>query len=49
MNSSRNHEDYDFLQQAISEVSELVDIAKSNCYDMSANKLSNSSTSSKTY
>ena len=49
VNSSRNHEDYDFLQQIVSEVSELVDGAKSNYYDMLANKLSNSSTSSKTY
>ena len=38
----------DILQQAISEVSELVDNAKNN-YDKLANKLSNPSTSSKTY
>ena len=49
MNSSRNHTDYDILQQAISEVLELVDNAKNDYYDMLANKLSNSSTSSKTY
>ena len=49
VNSSRNHADYDILQQVISEVSELVDDAKSNYDDMLANKLSNPSTSSKTY
>ena len=49
VNSSRNHADYDILQQAISEVLELVDNAKNNYYDKLANKLSNPSTSSKTY
>ena len=49
MNSSRNHADFDILQQAISEVSELVDNAKNIYYDKLANKLSNPSTSSKTY
>ena len=39
----------DILQQAISEVSELVDNAKNNYYDKLANKLSNPSTSSKKY
>ena len=34
MNSSRNHADYNILQQGISEVSELVDDAKNNYYDM---------------
>ena len=48
MNSSRNHADYDILQQAISEVSESVDNAKNNYYKL-ANKLSSHSTSSKTY
>ena len=47
LNSSMNNIDYDILQQAISEVSELVDNAKNN-YKL-ANKLSNPSTSSKTY
>ena len=37
------------LHQAISEVSQLVDNAKNNYYDKLANKLSNPSTSSKTY
>ena len=41
MNSSRNHADYDILQQAISDVLELVDNAKNNYYDKLANKLSN--------
>ena len=49
VNSSRSHADYDILQQAISEVSELVDNAKNNYYDKLANKLSYPSTSSKTY
>ena len=49
MNSSRNHAYYDILQQAISEVSELVDNTKNNYSDKLANKLSNPSTSSKTY
>ena len=48
MNSSRNHADYDIFQQAISEISELVDNAKNN-YNKLANKLSNPSTGSKTY
>ena len=48
MNSSRDHADYVILQQAISEVSNLVDNAKNNYY-MFANKLSNPSTSSKTF
>ena len=47
VNSSRNHADYDILQQALSEVSELVDNAKNNYCDMLANKLSNLSISSK--
>ena len=34
MNSSRNHADYDILQQAVSEVSELLDDAKNNYYDI---------------
>ena len=49
VNSLRNHADYDILQQAISEVSEFVDNAKNNYYDNLANKLSNPSSSSKTY
>ena len=49
MNSSRNHADYDILQQSISEVSGLVDNAKNNYYDKSANKLSYLSANSKTY
>ena len=49
MNSSRNHADYDILQQAISEVSELVDDAKNSYCDIFANKLSNPPNSSKTY
>ena len=48
VNSLRNHVDYDILQQAISEVSELVDNAKNNYYNL-ANTLSNPSSSSKTY
>ena len=44
MNSSRNHADYDILQQAISEVSDLVNNPKNNYYDKLANKLSNPST-----
>ena len=48
MNSSRDHADYIILQQAISEVSNLVDNAKNNYY-MFANKLSNPSASSKTF
>ena len=47
LNSSRNYIDYDILQQAISEVSELVDNAKNN-YKL-PNKLSSPSTSSKIY
>ena len=43
MNSTRNHANYDILQQAISEVLELVDDVK-NYYDLLANKLSNPST-----
>ena len=35
MSSSRNHADYDILQQAISEVSELVDDTKINYYGVS--------------
>ena len=49
VNSSRNHADYDILQQAVSEFSELADNAKNNYYDELANKLSNPSISSKTY
>ena len=49
VNSSRNHADYNILQQAVSEVSELTDNAKNNYYDKLANKLSNPSTSSETY
>ena len=49
MNSSRNHADFDILEQAISEVTELLDNAKNIYYDKLANKLSNPSTSSKTY
>ena len=44
MNSSRNHADYDILQQAISVVSDLVNNPKNNYYDKLANKLSNPST-----
>ena len=39
MNSSRNHADYEILQQAVSEVSGLVDDAKNIYYDMLANIL----------
>ena len=44
----KNHADYDIFQQAISEISELVDNAKNN-YNKLANKLSKPSTGSKTY
>ena len=39
VNSSRNHADYEILQQAVSEVSGLVDDAKNIYYDMLANIL----------
>ena len=42
VNNSRNHVDYDILQQ-------LLDNAKNNYYDKLANKLSNPPASSKTY
>ena len=49
VNSSINHADYNILQQALSEVSELVDDTIENYYFMLSNKLSNLSISSKTY
>ena len=39
VNSSRNHADYEILQQAVSEVLELVDDTKNIYYDMLANIL----------
>ena len=48
-NSSRTHGDYEILQEAISEVSVLVDNAKNKYYYKKTNKLSNPSTSFKTY
>ena len=48
VNNSRNQTDCIILQKAVSEVSKLVDDAKNNYY-MLANKLSNTSTSSKIY